>query len=137
MSEIIAVLLGMLNAIIEPLTIPMTNMCQKAIRSVISSRPSTTLVRPFPAAPTIIIRLREILSANTPPMADTTVTGMANETMTIARAKGESLAILSTSQLRVIIPMFMAIREAKELIHTQRKSRYLRDSSVSNLASIR
>ena len=59
---------------------------------------------------------RENRSAKAPPINERKVVGKENAIMTSESANGESSASLSTSQPLLIICMFIAIKEANELV---------------------
>jgi len=63
-------------------------------------------------------------------MGEINARGNAKDIMTRERARGESFASLRTTQPLVIICILKAMEEAHEPIHTQRKSRTLRDSKT-------
>ena len=129
-SETIACRLGMLNAIIDPLMVPDTKICQNVMVFVISRIPITRIMAALPPCANTINRFRGIRSASAPPIRDTNVIGKANEAMTKASASGESLATRRTSQPRVIHSMFMAMKDVSALVHSLRKSWTLNESKV-------
>ena len=123
MSDTVACLLGMLNAISEPFIRPESSTCHSSITPVKSSSPTTRVNTALPAWVYSIRRLRETRSASAPPMGEKTVIGSANVTITEARASGESSASFSTSQLLVIHCMFMPRYEVRALTQSHRKSK--------------
>ena len=123
MSEMIAWRLGMLNAIIDPLTRPMAITCQKSMTPVTSRVAIRKVMAAFPLWLIMTSRRLGIRSAITPPNRDTTVIGAVNDTIDRLRARGESSISSTTSQDWVTRFMFIAMKEANEPRKTQRKSR--------------
>ena len=113
----------MFRAIIEPLATPIARTCQKVTTPVKSSTPSNKVSTPLPDWLMIIRCFLDMRSASAPPMSETKVEGNAKDIITSASARGESSTRRSTSQLRVIICMFIAVNETKEPAQIQRKSR--------------
>ena len=73
---------------------------------------------------------RENLSARAPAKGATTVIGNAKVRVTKVSANGESPVTLSINQLRVIICIFIAIKETNEPIHIHLKSLYESESRI-------
>jgi len=119
-SEMIDCRLGILKAARVPLQNPITRRCQKQIIPVMSSVARRKVRIAFPLWVTMIICLREIRSAKTPPSTDTKVRGRAKDIITSERAKGESLVRRRTSHPRVICCMPTAIKENRVPNHSHR-----------------
>ena len=122
-SDSMACLLGMLKAMSDPLTSPMTNICQNSTISVMSSTPRMTVITALPACEAMTRCFRARRSASAPPTRDTTVMGREKLIITMASARGESSWSRSTSHPLVIICILMATNDAKEPASIQRKSR--------------
>ena len=71
----------------------------------------------------------DILSAKAPAKGETIVMGSAKVNVTAVRAKGESSDTLRTSQLLVIICIFMAINDMKDPTQIHLNSLYASDSN--------
>ena len=131
-SDSMACLLGMLKAISEPLTSPMTKMCQNSTLPVMSSTPRMTVKTALPAWEMMIRCLRARLSASAPPTSDTMVIGREKLIITMANASGESSSSRRISHPLVNICMFIPTKETNDPASIHRKSRYIREASIGN-----
>ena len=114
----------------EPLKIPITIMCQKAIIPIKSRVPRNNVNSPLPIWLKIIKFFLENRSAKAPAKGATTIMGKAKVKVTSVSAKGESSVTLNTSQLLVIICIFIAMKDTNEPIHNHLKSLYERASNM-------
>ena len=126
----------MLSANIDPFSTPSANSAPSHIVPVASIIP-TTSVRA--ALPNWLPNMRYFfgtLSDSAPPKSETMAIGAANDTIAHVSADGESFSSRSTSQPRVIICMFIAVNDANEPSHIQRKSARSSTSKIGDCFSL-
>ena len=101
-----------------------------------SIKPTVSVRAAFPSWLTMMRYFLGTLSESAPPRSETIAMGAAKDTIAHVSADGESFSSRSTSQPRVIICMFIAVNDANEPIHIQRKSASSSSSKIGDCLSL-